>query len=596
MDNKTIETLSVNAVRDSIVLSDYLDQYIADNDKEPSWDGFVYIYNDTSKRKSSLRGRLAVQVKGKENNNQEKDEISFPVLTSDLTNYLYDGGVVFFVVYIDSTGTKKQIYYCELPPIKLRILLNEAQGQNHKSIKLIKFPSDSNTKAMIFFNCLSNCQKQASFCDSKLLSLKELENAGVLDGVTIPVSTVVGIDPQTALLNSEVYLYANIKGSAIPQPIEVLLQDISTCEEKRITISSNSRVFYSRVKIIRDASSTKVIIGNSFTITLSPNSKEIKMNYKGSTSARILAIDLDFMISCIESGGFNIGKDFIALNESNADLSNFNIENEKAKLEGVKRIIQVLDCLGCNKDIDVKTLSDNDVKNINCLIKAFVDKEPVSGMRGDLPNIGYLKVVDLNFLLCFMPEKDAGSYRVYDFFRMELSLYYESQDGNNHSISQYVLLHSKDFLKADNIRYETLLPSFQKSERGSDTISRANAFMLELIEAYDKDNSRKELIVIADAFAEWLMEANEDELPYEIRLLNKLQIKKRIGGLSINQIGELFKIVEKSNNREDVLVGAYLLLGQNAVAEMHFEKMSSKQQEEFKKYPIYHFWLDEVEK
>lgn len=41
MDKKAIETFAVNAVRDSIVVSDFFDQFIADNDKEPSWDGFV---------------------------------------------------------------------------------------------------------------------------------------------------------------------------------------------------------------------------------------------------------------------------------------------------------------------------------------------------------------------------------------------------------------------------------------------------------------------------------------------------------------------------------------------------------------------------
>ena len=41
MDKKAIETLSVNAVKNSIVTSEFLDQYIADNDKEPSWDGAV---------------------------------------------------------------------------------------------------------------------------------------------------------------------------------------------------------------------------------------------------------------------------------------------------------------------------------------------------------------------------------------------------------------------------------------------------------------------------------------------------------------------------------------------------------------------------
>ena len=56
MDKKAIETLAVNAVRDSIVVSDFLDQFIPDNDKEPSWDGFIYVYKHkaTPHRKVSV--------------------------------------------------------------------------------------------------------------------------------------------------------------------------------------------------------------------------------------------------------------------------------------------------------------------------------------------------------------------------------------------------------------------------------------------------------------------------------------------------------------------------------------------------------------
>lgn len=155
MDKKTIETLAVNAVRDSIVISDFLDQFIADNDKEPSWDGFVYIYKNKNKKKENLKGRLPVQVKGKISNDFSKEEISFPISIIDLNNYLYDGGVVFFVVYIASDGVKKQIYYVELPPIKIRVILSGIGKQKAKNVKLKKFPADPNTRAMIFFNCYS---------------------------------------------------------------------------------------------------------------------------------------------------------------------------------------------------------------------------------------------------------------------------------------------------------------------------------------------------------------------------------------------------------------------------------------------------------
>ena len=64
LDKKAIETISVNAVRDSVVTSEFLDQFIADNDKEPSWDGAVYIYGDKKKKKVHLGG--ACQFKSKE--------------------------------------------------------------------------------------------------------------------------------------------------------------------------------------------------------------------------------------------------------------------------------------------------------------------------------------------------------------------------------------------------------------------------------------------------------------------------------------------------------------------------------------------------
>lgn len=41
-------------MKNSIVTSDFLDQFINDNDKEPFWDGAIYIYDNKSKKKVIL--------------------------------------------------------------------------------------------------------------------------------------------------------------------------------------------------------------------------------------------------------------------------------------------------------------------------------------------------------------------------------------------------------------------------------------------------------------------------------------------------------------------------------------------------------------
>lgn len=119
MNNKAIETLSVNAVKNSIVTSEYLDEFIADNDKEPSWDGFIYIYKNKNKTKNDIIGRVPVQVKGKFSREFSKDTIKYSVSVTDLKNYLNDG-IFFFVVYIQKQSFNTHIYYAALSPMEVK--------------------------------------------------------------------------------------------------------------------------------------------------------------------------------------------------------------------------------------------------------------------------------------------------------------------------------------------------------------------------------------------------------------------------------------------------------------------------------------------
>lgn len=591
MDKKAIETLSVNAVRDSIVVSDFLDQFIADNDKEPSWDGYVYIYSDKSKKKDKLKGRLPVQIKGTENNDFSKDEISFSVSTVDLNNYLNDGGIVFFVVYIGHNGLTNKIYYSELTPIKLRIYLEEAKGQKSKRIKLKKFPTDPKEKAIIFFQCLKNCQCQASFSNSHLLSLEELEKQGVLEGITVPFSTVKGLDPKTAFFKNEVYIYANVKGSAIPQPLEIIPQNIMTKEEKDATITVGDRLFYTTVSVIQDAETVTKVIGESFSIKSNKNDGRYKINYKNSKKMRILAKDLDFMISCIEAGCFQWDGLELPLNFKDADFSNFNVEEEKTRLKNIKKIVSLLDLLGCKKDLEIDSLIDKDWKNLDCLVKALIDKKPIQHLRTDLPSITCIKIGKLKFILYFQKVNSKGdTYNIFDFFKTDISLIYDNGSGEKLPISQYVILHADDFLNLDNIRYDVLLPSFQKTKQYKETVIWANAFLLELLKAFDKDNSKKDILSTARAFSNWILESSDEVLPYDLKILNKLQIEKRNRVLTKDEEKELLQIIEDPKTSEDIMVGAYLLLDQQAAAELHFERLETPLKENFKTYPIFHFW------
>lgn len=590
LDKKGIETISVSAVRNSIVTSPFLDQYIAENDKEPSWDGNVYIYEDTSKKKSKLKGRLPVQVKGKVCSDFSSDEISYAMNVSDLRNYLYDGGAVLFVVYMNGSGTATQIYYTELTPVKLRIELNGAEKQKSKTIKLKKFPDDGNKKATIFLNCLQNCQKQASFIDAKLYSLEELEKTGLLESLTIPLAGVGVFDPKTLLLSSEAYLYANIRGSSIPQPIELLPRGMVTKEIVSNDVVIDNYIHYKEYSVIKSATTTSIQFGESFKITFDEKKPSCKVKYKNSSKLRTLAQDLRFLLDYIEKGYFQVGSTKFPFDIDESNFRNFDLDQENRRLLFAQRSVKVLDMLGCKKDLDITTLTDEDVRNLERLAVALIDKEPVSGLKPDLPPVLIMTIAGLKFALLFVKSENEGEYSIFDFFKSKLSIAYKGADGKMIPTSQYAIFHADNLASIQNIQTNLFLPSFQEVE-SEDKYARANWFLLDLLTAYDNTNdTRSDLLKAADDISKWLYESPDQYLGYNLKCLNRYQVLKRERPLKIDEVAELWNIADDELTTDECKLGAYLLLDQPVPAMRHFKKLPEAAQKEIRNYPIFRFY------
>lgn len=446
-------------------------------------------------------------------------------------------------------------------------------------------------------NCLQNCQKQASFREGKLLSLEELQRQGVLENIVIPISSVDTKDPQMALIKNEVYVYAKIKGSAIPQPLEMIPQDFQTQEERDAMITIGERLFYTKYKIVKSTEKVTIRCGESFTMSFYNKEETCKINYKNSDKIRVLAKDLDFMLSYLEAGYFKVNDVKMPLDKSGINNSNFDVVEQRERLEYVKKIVKVLDMLKCSEDIDIKDLTDEDWRNLNRLITAFIEKKPVSGLKNDLQPVALFRVGKLKFAVYLhkCEESQKGQYKIFDFFKTECSVAFDAGDGKMLPISQFSILHAQELLTISNMDFAVLLPSFQNVERHIETMNRANWFLLELLTAYDMSKGDRKEIILKTAldFCEWISEASEDELDYQVKTLNKLQTIRRMREFTIDELKELYTMVEDKQTREDCLVGAYLLLEQQLAAEIHFAKLSEQEQKNFKEYPIYHFWTNQ---
>ena len=192
------------------------------------------------------------------------------------------------------------------------------------------------------------------------------------------------------------------------------------------------------------------------------------------------------------------------------------------------------------------------------------------------------------------PQTDQkNTYVIEDFFTAELMASYQGRTGRL-PMSQFAILTIEDLLKIDNIKWNAFLTSFQKVEQHEETFDRANWFMLSLLSAYDQSR-RKEFLQTAQDFSNWILTSTDEEMSYEVKMLNHLQIIKRLRAFTQEETRTLYEIVAKQDAPESILTGAYLLLDQHIPAEMHFSKMQPEEQEEFTDYPIYHFWKKEEE-
>ncbi len=209
-----------------------------------------------------------------------------------------------------------------------------------------------------------------------------------------------------------------------------------------------------------------------------------------------------------------------------------------------------------------------------------------------MPPVLTLEVGELRFVVCLSKnERKKNNYRIYDFFNIDLAVFYENFSGETLMTSPYYNLKANEIINIDNIRFDKLLSSFKRVEYNEETMNRANFLMLELIKAYDLDNKRKEIINTAKEFSDWIMKnSKEEELPYSIRIINHLQIEKRLRKLKPTDFKDLFKITDNPDTPDEILVAVYLLLDEQLKADEYFSRLDKNKQDEFKNYPIYYFW------
>ncbi len=592
MTNKTIEELAINSIKKSILTTEYLDQFIAENDKEPSWDGTVYVYGDKKKRKSDLIGRVAVQVKGKVNDDFSADEISYSVSKIDMNNYLNDGGVIFFVVYLTADGDKVKIYFETLSPIKLKNYLAEAKGQFSKSITLRTWTDDKKRKETIFLNFHLDCNKQISFSNENI-SLEKLEKEGYLTSLNISVTGYGNTksDIIKAFLENEVYIYANVKGYKTPVPIDLVPCYLQAKEVQKCVVSINDKKYYDSITRIHTKGKVDIKIGASLTIEIIENNCRSKIKYKSAPMLSDRIRDTEFIIDVIQAENFMLDSTNINFQPQGTDFERFNIEEQTESLEFCRKVQRLFQILNIQIDLNLEELTEQEFQELNKLIFAIVDKRPLLNIITNDFRIIKVKIQNIIILLVLKKiSEKSNEYIIDDFSKVNFVLNYNKSGSKTEYItSKYSILNKEDYLSVSNLNYEDILQSYKfLIEENPEIYDMMNLDMLKIISAFDVNKDIK-LLNLAKDIASWIMSNDEKVLPKELKLINFMQIIKRERQLNEDEIRKLIILVEDSQISEEIKVGAYLLLDNQVAAKIHLKKLDGNVQEEFKEYPIYIF-------
>lgn len=573
MDKSRTEKLAVNHLEKLLLNCSKIDSDIKTNDKTVSWDGEIYLYSSESKRKDSLIGKCNVQVKGhscKCKEELDKSEVTFYVSCADLKNYVNDGGVIYFVVYMleNDTDTKK-IYYNSLLPYDIdRYLKVIKPEQKTKAISFEEFPKEEREIECLIKDFLFHRKKQYSThaIDNAIFPLNKNE------------SYKVWFNANESILNGKSnYVYRQLSENVFMPAFKCKFTGVKM-HSNNIDVSIDNTVYFRDVQVTWENQNVikTIILNHGLNIT-GLGKKRSKIQLKKNCSIHEYIENLKFMIALKTGKELKIGE-IACGNCFDVDDDAKDLEYELSTYEKIEHLLSVLNV---KKIIMVSKISRKMINDLLTLYQFIVLKEHHLLTDGKSKNnVGKVNIGPYNFFLIKLYNEIGEAIIINPFdnhLKCEMSL-----DGEKRFESSFALwLSEKEYDLFDNVNYDAISRSVTELPYCDDLCQVVSRTILILLNKYDKEKE-KAILECVTSISKWLYDNNGDI----INLLNYLQCIYRMDGLEKNHQNELIELKRKYDDN-NILAGINILLGNKSEFSYYFDKMNSKDRKLFKTYPIY---------
>lgn len=594
VDTKAIEEKALNYLKYFIEDSERISQYLADNDKEPCWDGHLYLYDGEGKSKKNLLGRVPIQVKGTEVERFKTKKWKFKLEKSDLQAYLHEP-TFFIVCQIKKNSKERKLFYRELLPCSVQTLLKD-MGKKESRQTLFHLLNtdlkDFEDKLLVFMN---NSRKMLSFVNSAPMTMDDVFKRGIKNfSFVSPIKPSNRIELMKYLSTHDTYLYAKIsKEFNIDFPIADGPMRFAFKRQENCDVRIGDRVFYHGYTNEIKEGFMNVIVGGILTMTIPLDEKErVKASVKMKTDSKYLKESIheaEFALALYEHKVLSIGNVIkLGVNDNNT------IKELYEKLGCWKALQTVLDKMHVTKPFDLTAITPDQIQLINILIEALVEGKRVK-LKDPENSILLFEIANIKLLLWCVADKN-GECTIGDFFDGAINISYLFQGKEIINASLYSYLQNDDlWTKIDNIDYDGLLPSAIKSANENahclELLNLDVLAMLSAIDTLETGEPKKCSILLEECYKlnNWLLEHDIEGDKQMVHKCNKMQIIKRQRAFKENEISEMNQIIENDDISNIYKVGFCLLLENKDCFYNYYNHMTDAEKQTLKNYPIWRF-------
>lgn len=572
---------AVLALKNVIQLNDLMKEYINDNDKEPSWDGFIYLYKSDDMKAENIKYRIPVQVKGKNQENLlKKQRISYPVEYKHLRNYYKDGGAFYVVVAISDDRRKTTIFYNALTTVKLNALLKNSEKKKPDQTKNVVLERLKNDDDKLLFKVLSQFgfdREQQGSGEGEII--EKVINIDVINKVdSIRVTSYLTTNEEEILKmvsSGELCLYGYRSDVDMWFPFDLEQQkDMRLKKVLQIdkTLGIDRQVYYNNYLVEREYSKDPIIrVSENLTIDLLGG----KLNFNMHGNIKSLKRDVDFLYAILN------GNTFWMDNKQVSEYTDVKLPADlKANMEMITDFYNALEEIEFSCDKRTDEFNENNWKAVTKLINVYHRKIK---LKEDNKSEWYIWWWDEKIIPILIVKDENDKTQIVNWIGKEgYAVFTERETGGQSRLPKGLLFKRDIWERLYDVDEEILLRDIEKSDYSERTLNDLYMFFVEILAAYDITRNEK-YFDMAQLLSDKLLQVDENN---EYGIINKLQLLKRKRELSEDEISVLEKLEENTNDSM-VRSAVNILLENKHNAKKLVNQLSEEDQATFKQFPIY---------